>query len=92
MTAGRGWIALALVVFADVEAVARAGRRVSVRRRHARRSSRRRRWASTVPSQFLSMLPYRGDDRRAGDHLARRGHDPPECPGIARRSRSIPDV
>ena len=71
-----------------VEAVARAGRRVPVRRRHAgavpgagdgRGRSRR---------NTCRCCPYCRDDRRAGDHLARRGDDPPECPGLARASRS----
>lgn len=40
MSAGRGWIALALVVFASWRPVAGAGRRLSLRRRHRRPAAR----------------------------------------------------
>ena len=85
MTAGRGWIALALVVFATwkpwrVLAGAYLFGGVTLAQFQAQALG------VDIPSQFLSMLPYRRDDRRAGDHFARRGHDPAQCPGVARAS------
>ena len=83
MTAGRGWIALALVVFATwkpwrvlVGAYLFGGVTLAQFQAQA--------LGVDVPSQFLSMLPYVGDDRRARAHLARRDGDPPELAGVAR--------
>ena len=57
MTAGRGWIALALVVFASWRPLAPAARRLSVRRRH-HPPALRPGLGVGVPAQVLSMLPY----------------------------------
>ena len=71
MTAGRGWIALALVVFATwkpwrVLAGAYLFGGVTLAQFQAQALG------VEIPSQYLSMLPVRRDDRRAGDHFARR--------------------
>ena len=58
MTAGRGWIALALVVFASWRPWRAGDRRLSLRRHHHPRLSRCRRMGIGIPSQLLSALPY----------------------------------
>ena len=75
MTAGRGWIALALVVFATwkparvlVGAYLFGG--VTLAQFQAQAIGRGRAVAATVDA------PLPGDDRRAGDHFARRRRDP----------------
>ena len=85
MVAGRGWIALALVVFATwrparvlVGAYLFGG--VTIAQFFAQGAGAQ----IDIPSQFLSALPYLGDDRRAGHHLAQRQHDPSELAGVAR--------
>ena len=85
MTAGRGWIALALVVFATwkpwrvlVGAYLFGG--VTLAQFQAQGAGRRRPVAVPVDAAV------RRDDRRAGDHLARRDRDPPERAGVARQA------
>ena len=57
MTAGRGWIALALVVFASWRPVPRSCRRLSLwRRLHLQLHAQA--LGIGIPSQFLSSLPY----------------------------------
>ena len=58
MTAGRGWIALALVVFAAWRPWRAAARRLSVRRRHHPAAPRPGLGGIGGAPQFLSMLPY----------------------------------
>ena len=69
----------------DLEAVARDGRRVSVRQRDARAipgaGGRRRRAVATARDAAVSR-----DDRRARDHLARRDDDPAERARVARQA------
>ena len=69
MSAGRGWIALALVVFASwrpwrLLAGGYLFGAVSISQLHAQA------FGIGIPSQFLSMLPYAGDDCRPNPHLA----------------------
>ena len=74
----------------DVEAVARAGRRLSVRRRDARAvpgAGRRRR--HPVPAARDAAVSR--DDRRAGDHFARRDDDPAERARRRSASRYHPE-
>ena len=73
MTAGRGWIALALVVFSSwlpgrIAVGAYLFGAVSILQFHAQGAG----WA--VPSQLLSSLPYLGDHRRARSHFKK-----PQC-------------
>ena len=82
MTAGRGWIALALVVFATwrpwrvlVGAYLFGG----VTLAHVPGAGGRRRGAVAVPVDAA----LRRDHRRAGDHLARRDDDPAQRAGVA---------
>ena len=85
MVAGRGWIALALVVFATwrplrvlVGAYLFGG--VMIAQLFVQGSGAQ----IEIPSQFLSSLPYLGDDHRARRHLAEPQDDPAQFAGIAR--------
>jgi simple sugar transport system permease protein len=84
MTAGRGWIALALVVFATwkpwrVLAGAYLFGGVTLAQFQAQALG------LDLPSQFLSMLPYAATIV-AGDHLARCDDDPAQRAGLARQA------
>ena len=85
MTAGRGWIALALVVFATWKPSRVDDRRLPVRQRHPRAvPGAGRRCRHTVPAAGDAAVC--GDDRRARDHLARRDNDPAQCAGVPRQA------
>ena len=82
MTAGRGWIALALVVFATwkpwrVLAGAYLFGGVTLAQFQAQ--------AAGVDDSLAAALDAAvcRDDRRARDHLARRDDDPAECARVA---------
>ena len=82
MSAGRGWIALALVVFATWKPLrvllgAYLFGGVTVLQLYAQGFGLR------VPSEFFSMLPYAATIRRAGHHLPRSAHHSPEPAGLA---------
>ena len=83
MTAGRGWIALALVVFSTwrparllLGAYLFGG--ISILQLYVQGTQ------LPIPSQFLSMLPYLDDHPGAGPDLAGPDPDPPERPGLPR--------
>ena len=83
MVAGRGWIALALVVFATWRPVrvligAYLFGGVMITQLFLQGSGAQ----IDIPSQFLSSLALLGDDRRARDHLAQRADDPPQLAGV----------
>ena len=85
MTAGRGWIALALVVFATwkpwrvmVGAYLFGG--VTLAQFQAQAAG------VAVPVAVPRDAAVPRDDRRAGDHLARRDDDPAERAGVARQA------
>ncbi len=83
MSSGRGWIALALVVFATWKPLrvvlgAYLFGGVTVLQLHAQA------FGIDVPGEFLSMLPVRGHDRGAGDHLPRSQDHPAQPAGIPR--------
>ena len=86
MTAGRGWIALALVVFADLAAGAVAAGRLSLRRRSPCCSSIVQGAGVRIPSQFLSMLPYLATIIVLVLISRDRTRDPPERPGLPRQA------
>ena len=59
MTAGKGWIALALVVFASWQPLESGCRRNFIWRNNHNATFRSAKgW--TIPAQFLSMMPYLG--------------------------------
>ena len=85
MTAGRGWIALALVVFATwkpwrVLAGAYLFGGVTLAQFQAQALG------VDDPVAVPVDAAVRRDDRRARDHLARRDRDPPQRAGVARQA------
>ena len=85
MTAGRGWIALALVVFATWRPARLLRRRLSLRRHHVSLQlyvqGTRRAHPVAVPLH-AALSRHR---RRAGDDLARPTPDPPQRAGLPRQ-------
>jgi ABC-type uncharacterized transport system permease subunit len=82
MTAGKGWIALALTTFAcwkplRVVAGALLFGGVTILQLNLQG------FGVPVPSQVMAMLPYMSHHRGAGADLAQPRLDPPEHPGFA---------
>ena len=91
MTAGRGWIALALVVFASwrpwrVLAGAYLFGAITIAQLHTQALG------FGIPSQFLSSLPYLATVDRSRSNLAQQAADDDEHAGLARpavRARTV---
>lgn len=85
MTAGRGWIALALVVFASWRPWRSADRRISVWRRYHWPASRAGAWLRVAIAIPVCIALY-CDNRGAGHHLAQQAPDDDEYTGITRQA------